>query len=105
LDANPKKNPIFDALVKNFSQMAYINNGEKGLELYPNSAGGADGDSEGEEHKEGQDNGEDDIGAKKSKLARLFMHKKPEANDGDIENFYSTDPSKVYFLNQIYRQA
>jgi len=22
------------------------------------------------------------------------MGKKPEANDGDIENFYSTDPSK-----------
>lgn len=38
LDANPKKNPIFDAMVKNFSQMAYINNAEKGLELYPNSA-------------------------------------------------------------------
>ncbi len=31
---------------------------------------------------------------KKGKLARLFGNKKPEANDGDIENFYTSDPSK-----------
>lgn len=35
-DANPKKNPIFEAMVKNFSQMAYTNNPDKGLELEPN---------------------------------------------------------------------
>lgn len=35
LDTNPKKNPIFEAMVKNFSQMAYINGPEKGLALFP----------------------------------------------------------------------
>lgn len=30
-----KKHPIFDTIVKNFSQMAYINSSGKGLELYP----------------------------------------------------------------------
>lgn len=30
-----KKHPIFQAMVKNFSQLAYINSGGKGLELYP----------------------------------------------------------------------
>jgi len=29
-----QKHPIFDAMVKNFSQMAYINSG-KGLALFP----------------------------------------------------------------------
>ena len=33
---------------------------------------------------------------KKGKLARLFGNKKPEANDGDIENFYTSDPSKLH---------
>lgn len=36
LDSNPKKNPIFDAMVKNFSQMAYINDPASGLALSPN---------------------------------------------------------------------
>jgi hypothetical protein len=36
LDANPKKNPIFDAMVKNFSQMAYINDPANGLAIQPN---------------------------------------------------------------------
>jgi hypothetical protein len=43
-------------------------------------------------------NGDDEINAKKSKLSKLFMNKKPEANDGDIENFYSADPSKVSII-------
>lgn len=30
-----KKNPLFDAMVKNFSQMAYINKSENGLEIQP----------------------------------------------------------------------
>lgn len=34
------------------------------------------------------------MNAKKNKLAKIFMNKKQEANDGDIENFYSADPSK-----------
>jgi hypothetical protein len=75
--------------------MAYINNGEKGLELYPNS-GGADDDSGDDQGK--MKNGDDEINAKKSKLSKLFMNKKPEANDGDIENFYSADPSKVSII-------
>lgn len=105
LDANPKKNPIFDAMVKNFSQMAYINNAEKGLELYPNSAQGAGGaEGSDDEEKKGEDNGDDDIGTKRSKMSKLFMNKKTEANDGDIENFYSADPSNVSRCN-AYRQA
>lgn len=34
-DNASRKHPIFDAMVKNFSQMAYINSSGKGLELYP----------------------------------------------------------------------
>lgn len=37
----------------------------------------------------------EEANSKKNKLAKLFMNKKPEANDGDIENFYSQDPSKT----------
>jgi hypothetical protein len=37
---------------------------------------------------------EEEQNSKKGKIARLFMNKKREANDGDIENFYSQDPSK-----------
>lgn len=101
LDTNPKKNPIFDAMVKNFSQMAYINNAEKGLELYPNSGQG--GEESDDEEKKGHDNGEDDANTKRSKLTKLFMNKKTEANDGDIENFYSADPSKVASLSRVCR--
>lgn len=75
--------------------MAYINNAEKGLELYPNSgSGGAGGEDSGDDQGKQTGNGDYDPNTKKSKLAKLFMNKKPETNDGDIENFYSTDPSK-----------
>jgi len=40
--------PIFDAMVKNFSQMAYINTEGKGLEIFPQS------ESSDEEKQEGQ---------------------------------------------------
>ena len=30
------------------------------------------------------------------KLAKLLHSNKPEANDGDLDNFYSFDPSKLY---------
>lgn len=30
------KNPIFDSLVKNFAQMAYVANSDNGLRLEPN---------------------------------------------------------------------
>ena len=92
-DANPKKNPIFDAMVKNFSQMAYINDPSNGLAIQPNVRSHAltlqsdDSDEEGKQQ-------EDDMATKKGKLAQLFLGKKPEANDGDIENFYANDPSK-----------
>ena len=39
------------------------------------------------------------------KLAKLMQSNKPEANDGDLDSFYSFDPSKfVSFLN-ICRQT
>jgi len=34
-ESGVKKHPVFDAMVKNFSQYAYINTTGKGLELYP----------------------------------------------------------------------
>ncbi len=42
---------------------------------------------------------------KKSKLSKLFMKKqKPEVNDGDVETFYSKDPSN-YHLFYPHRQT
>jgi hypothetical protein len=41
---------------------------------------------------------------KKSKFEKLMMGKKPDHNDGDVENFYSKDPSKYCGLI-IFRQA
>jgi len=35
---------------------------------------------------------------RKNKLAKLLQSNKPEANDGDIENFYTFDPSKYPYL-------
>jgi hypothetical protein len=29
---------------------------------------------------------------------------KPEANDGDLDTFYSFDPSKLFFFLNIFRQ-
>ena len=46
----------------------------------------------------------DEVASKRSKLTRLFNNKKAEANDGDIENFYSSDPSNISYL-QLSRQA
>jgi len=44
---------------------------------------------------------------RKNKLAKILNNTKPEANDGDIENFYSLDPSNIAFtiLFEMFRQA
>ena len=90
-------------MVKNFSQMAYVNDPEKGLELFPHVKKtssslklNCQSDESDEEGKKNKGPVDDELTAKKGKMARLFMNKKPETNDGDIENFYSADPSKFY---------
>ncbi len=32
---------------------------------------------------------------KRTKMEKLLMNKKTDANEGDVENFYSNDPSKA----------
>ena len=32
---------------------------------------------------------------KRTKMEKLLQNKKPDANEGDAENFYSNDPSKL----------
>jgi hypothetical protein len=38
---------------------------------------------------------------KKSKFEKLMMGKKPDHNDGDVENFYSKDPNKLDMINNL----
>lgn len=55
--------------------------------------------NQGETVEEGKEQSgiEQESGAtKKSKFEKLLMGKKPDNNDGDVENFYSLDPSKQF---------
>jgi len=42
---------------------------------------------------------------RKMRLAMLMNNNKPEANDGDIDQFYSFDPSMLITITNSFRQA
>lgn len=99
-----------NSMVKNFAHLAHLSDPVKpGMVLFPKvtillqfhyllkSGDAAEGEDEnGEEGKQPLSEAE----IRKNKLAKLLNSHKPEADDGDIENFYSFDPSKSLILKK-----
>ena len=109
-DPNPNQGPMFDSMIKTFSQKAFINNGGD-LSLAPPvslvrmSPVQDKSQINNDEGKEGEDGGIfSQVSTTRSKAERFLGGKRPEPNDGDIENFYTNDPSKLV-INNSFRQT